>query len=104
VATPLYLLNYFCRSAAILVATHVMEEEMHVSLVTLSFQRHALKWWNSLVPQRRRKGLHDIDYWFDDIDYWFDHKEAFHARHVPSYYKRELMDKFQRLQQRSMTV
>ena len=77
--------------------SHVMEEERGVSLATLSFQGHALNWWTSLVLQRRRKGLHDIEY-------WNDLKEAFHARHVPSYYKRELLDKLQRLQQRSMSI
>jgi len=74
-----------------------VEEERHVSLATFSFQGHALNWWTSLVLQRRRKGLLEIDYWFDI-------KEALHARHVPSYYKRELLDKLQRLQQRSMTI
>jgi len=44
-----------------------------------------------------RKGLHDIEY-------WNDLKEALHAYHVPSYYKRELLDKLQRLQQRSMSI
>jgi len=39
-----------------------------------------------------------------DIEYWNDLKEALHARHVPSYYKRELLDKLQRLQQRSMSI
>ena len=71
--------------------SHVVEEERRVSLATLSFQGHALNWWTSLVLQRRRKGLHDIEY-------WNDLKEALHARHVPFYYKRELLDKLQRLQ------
>ena len=60
--------------------SHVVEEERHVSLATLSFQGHALNWWTFLVLQRRRKGLHEIEY-------WNDLKEALHARHVPSYYK-----------------
>jgi len=64
--------------------SHVVEEERRVSLATLSFQGHALNWWTSLVLKRRRKGLHDIEY-------WNGHKEA-------SYYKRELLDKLQRLQ------
>jgi len=77
--------------------SHVVEEERCVSLATLSFQGHAPNWWTSLVFQRRRKGPHDIEY-------WNDLKEALHARHVPSYYKRKLLDKLQRLQQRSMSI
>jgi len=77
--------------------SHVVEEEKCVSLPTLSFQGHALNWWISLVLQRMRKGL-------PEIEYWFDLTESLHARHVPSYYKRLLMDNLQRLQQRSMTI
>jgi len=77
--------------------SHVVEEERRVSLAVLSFQGHALNWWTTLVLQKRKKGL-------PEIEYWFDLKEALHARHVPSYYKRELMDKLQRLQQRTMSV
>jgi len=65
---------------------HVVEEEKHVSFVVLSFQGHALNWWTTLVLQKRKKG-------FPEIEYLCDLKEALHARHVPSYYKRELMDK-----------
>ena len=72
--------------------SQVVEEEGGVSLVVLSFQGHALNWWTTLVLQKRKKGL-------PEIEYWFDLKEALHARHVPLYYKRELMDKLQRLQQ-----
>jgi len=31
-------------------------------------------------------------------------KSALRKRHIPSYYERELMDKLQRLKQRSMSV
>jgi len=68
--------------------SYVVKEERCFTLATLSFQGHVLNWWISLVLQRRRKGL-------PEIDYWFDLKEALHAHHVPSYYKRELMDKLQ---------
>ena len=44
-------------------------------------------------PKEKKKSVPEIEYWFD-----------LHARHVPSYYKRELMDKLQRLQQRTMSV
>jgi len=77
--------------------SHMVEEERRVSLAALSFQGHALNWWTTLVLQKRKKGL-------PKIEYWFDLKEALHARHVPSYYKKELMDKLQRLQQRNMIV
>jgi len=77
--------------------SHMVEEERRVSLAVLSFQGHALNWWTALVLQKRKKGL-------PEIEYWFDLKEVLHVRHVPSYYKRELMDKLQRLQQRNMTV
>ena len=70
--------------------SHVVEEERCVSLATLSFHGYALNWWTSLVLQRRRKELHDIEY-------WNDLKEVLHACHVPSYYKRELFDKLKRL-------
>ena len=72
-----------------------MEEERRVSLATLIFQGHALNWWTSF--QKRGKGLHEIEY-------WNALKEALHARQVPSYYKRELLDELQRLQQRYMTI
>lgn len=77
--------------------SHVVEAERHVSLATLAFQGYALNWWTSLVLQRRRK-------WLPEIEYWFDLKEALHLRQVPTYYKRELMDKVQRFQQRSSIV
>ena len=38
------------------------------------------------------------------IEYWNDLRVALRCRHIPSYYKRELMDKLQRLQQRNMSV
>jgi len=57
-----------------------------VCLTTLNFQGHALNWRTSLVLQKRRKGL-------NDIEYWNVLKEALHVRHVPSYYKREFLDK-----------
>ena len=75
----------------------MVEEERRVSLAVLSFQGHALNWWTTLVLQKQKKGL-------SEIEYWFDLKEALHALHVPSYYKREYMDKLQRLQQRTMSV
>ena len=77
--------------------SHMVEEDRRVSLAILSFQGHALNWWTAFVLQTRKKGL-------PEIEYWFDLKEALHARHVPSYYKRELMDKLQRLQQKNMTI
>jgi len=77
--------------------SHMIEEDIRVCLVVLSFQGHALNWWTSLVLQKRRKRQ-------PEIDYWFDLKAVLNAHHIPSYYKRELMDKLQRLQQRSITV
>lgn len=38
------------------------------------------------------------------IEYWFDLKFSFRKRHIASYYYKELMDKLQRLQQKSMNV
>ena len=38
------------------------------------------------------------------VEYWNDLKSALRKRHIPSYYERELMEKFQRLRQGSMTV
>ena len=75
----------------------MVEEERRVFLGVLSFQGYALSWRTFLVLQKRRKGQ-------PEIEYWFDLKAALHARHVPLYYKRELMDKLQRVQERSMSV
>ena len=36
--------------------------------------------------------------------YWNDLKSALRKRHIPSYYEMKLMDKLQRLRQRSMIV
>ena len=38
------------------------------------------------------------------IEYWNDLRGALRRRHIPSYYNRELMDKLQRLQQKTMSV
>ena len=42
--------------------SHVVEEERHVSLAVLSFQGHALNWWTTLVLQKRKKDLPEIEY------------------------------------------
>ena len=76
---------------------HYISEERKVSLATLSFQGFALYWWNFLVRERRIHGD-------PSVEYWNDLKSALRKRHIPSYYERELMDKFQRLRQGSMSV
>jgi len=54
-------------------------------------------WWVALERERR---LHkDLP-----IEHWNDLRGALRRRHIPSYYNRELMDKLQRLQQRTMSV
>ncbi|XP_022640399.1 uncharacterized protein LOC106771275 [Vigna radiata var. radiata] len=80
-----------------LFAFHQVSEERKVSLATLSFQGYAMYWWTALVQERLRHQA-------PPIHYWNDLKTALRRRHIPSYYNRELMDKLQRLQQKSMTV
>ena len=76
---------------------HHTSEERKVPLATLSFQRYALYWWISLVRERRIHGD-------PPVKYWNDLKNVLRKRHIPSYYKRELMDKLQRLRQVSTSV
>jgi len=38
------------------------------------------------------------------LEYWIDLRGALRRFHIPSYYNRELMDKLQKLQQRTMSV
>ncbi|XP_068476613.1 uncharacterized protein [Phaseolus vulgaris] len=54
-------------------------------------------WWTSLERDRR---LHREP----PIEYCNDLRGALRRRHIPSYYNRDLMDKLQRLQQRTMSV
>jgi len=78
-------------------ACHKVSEENKVPLATLSFQGNAMYWWTTLERDRR---LHKDP----PIGYWNDLKGALRRRHIPSYYNRELMDKLQRLQQKTMSV
>jgi len=72
---------------------HHVSEERKVPLATLSFQGIAMYWWTALERERH---LHKDPL----IEYWNDLRGALRHRHIPSYYNRELMDKFQGLQQR----
>jgi len=54
-------------------------------------------WWTALERVRR---LHKDP----PIEYWNDLRGALRSRHIPSYYNKELMDKLQRLQQKTMSV
>jgi len=76
---------------------HRVSEERKVPLATLSFQGNAMYWWTTLERDRR---LHREP----PIEYWNDLRGALRRRHIPSYYNRELMNKLQRLQQRTMNV
>ena len=80
-----------------LFACHRVSEERKVPLATLSFQGNAMYWWTALERDRR---LHKDP----PIEYWNDLRGALRRRHIPSYYNRELMDKLQRLQQKTMSV
>jgi len=80
-----------------LFACHRVSEERKVPLATLSFQGNAMYWWMALERDRR---LHREP----PIEYWNDLKGALKHCHIPSYYNRELMDKLERLQQRTMSV
>ena len=79
-----------------LFACHRVSEESKVPLATLSFQGNAMYWWTALERERR---LHREP----PIDSWNDLRGALRRHHIPSYYNRELMDKLQRLQQRTMS-
>nr|KYP42691.1 hypothetical protein KK1_035877 [Cajanus cajan] len=70
---------------------------MRVPLTTISFRGYAMYWWTSLERERR---LHNDPL----IQYWNELMSALRRRHIPSYYGRELMNKFQRLQQRTMSL
>jgi len=74
-----------------------VSEERKVPLATLSFQGNAMYWWIVLERDRR---LHKDP----PVEYWNDLRGALRRRHIPSYYNRELMDKLQRLQQKTMSV
>ena len=76
---------------------HRVSEERKVPLATQSFQGNAMYWWTAL---ERDKRLHKDS----PIEYWNDLRGALKRRHIPSYYNRELMDKIQRLQQKTMSV
>jgi len=80
-----------------LFACHHISEERKAPLAILSFQGYALYWWTSLVRERR---IHRDP----PIEYWNDLKSALRKRHIPSYYERKLIDKLQRLRQKSMSV
>jgi len=80
-----------------LFACHKVSEERKVPLATLSFQGNATYWWTTLEQERH---LHKDP----PIEYWNYLKGALRCRHIPSYYNRELMDKLQRLQQKTMIV
>ena len=78
-------------------ACHHISKERKVPLATLSFQGYALYWWTSLV---RKRMIHGDPL----VEYWNDLKSVLRKNHIPCYYERELMDKFQRLRQGSMSV
>jgi len=80
-----------------LFACHRVSEERKVPLATLSFQGNAIYWWTALEQDRF---LHKDP----PIEYLNDLRGAFRHHHIPSYYNRELMDKLQRLQQKTMSV
>jgi len=80
-----------------LFACHHVSEENKVSLATLSFQGNARYWWTTLERERR---LHKDP----PIEYWNDLRGPLRRRHISSYYNRELKDKLQRLQRRTMGV
>ena len=61
------------------------------------FPRSAMYWWTTLERDRH---LHKDP----PIEYWNDLRGALRRRHIPSYYNRELIDKLQRLQQKTMSV
>jgi len=78
-------------------ACNHVSEERKVPLTTLSFQGNAMYWWTALERDRRL-------YKDPPIEYWNDLRGALRCRHIPSYYNRELMDKLQRVQQKTMSV
>ena len=80
-----------------LFACHKVSEENKVPLAILSFQGNPMYWWTGLERDRRLHKDHPIEY-------WNDLRGALRRRHIPSYYNRELTDKFQRLQQKTMSV
>nr|KYP55418.1 hypothetical protein KK1_001630 [Cajanus cajan] len=80
-----------------LLTCHNVSKERRFPMATLSFQGYAMYWWTSL--ERGRKIHHE-----PPIQYWNELRSALCRRHIPFYYERELMDKFQRFQQRNQSV
>jgi len=76
---------------------HHVSEERKVPIATLSFQGNAMYWWTTL---ERDRCLHKDP----PIEYWNDLRGSLRCYHIPSYYNRELMDKLERLQEKSMSV
>nr|KYP43282.1 hypothetical protein KK1_035283 [Cajanus cajan] len=76
---------------------HNGSEEKRVPTATLTFQRSFMHWWTSLVKEKQI--MRD-----PSIKYWNELRSALRRRHIPPYYERELMDVFQRLQQRNQSV
>ena len=72
-------------------------EEKKIKLDSLEFERYALVWWNQVRSdvERMRRPL---------INTWQDMKRVFRERFVPSYYGRDLHNKFQRLIQGNKSV
>ena len=80
-----------------LFACNHVSEEKKVPLATLSFQGNVMYWWTAL---KRKRHLHKDP----PITYWNDLRGALRCRHIPSHYNKKLMDKFQRLHQRNLSV
>jgi len=76
---------------------HQVSEERKVPLETLIFQGYVMYWWRSLDKERRLPNS-------SQVQYWNDLKNALRKRHIPFYYHRELMEKLQRLHQKSLGV
>ena len=80
-----------------LFACHKVSEYNKVPLATLCFQGNAMYWWTILERDR-------CLYKDPLIEYLNDLRGALRCRHIPSYYSRELMEKLQRLKQKTMSV
>jgi len=76
---------------------HDYTEDRKVKLASSEFDGYALRWWESIVSNRR-----------DDNELpvlsWREMKAVMHARFVPTNYLRTVYDKLQQLKQGTMTV
>jgi len=75
---------------------HLISDQEQVDLVILEFEDYAMTWWHQMCMDNINQEPPAAS--------WMDIKTLMRTRFVPSYYRREILLKLQRLQQGSMCV